>query len=135
MNHFLRTITACSMLIGASGWAAGGTAQPDPLLVKQYETNPSALSGKIGECKRMRNLDAALADVACVSAQVAINHRNTKMIKSTCNSADTFVFVPPGIQGKDIDKYLREHAPKADVLQACGMTTDSWLRKQLQEKR
>ncbi|RRR99873.1 hypothetical protein EIP75_23740 [Aquabacterium soli] len=129
MKNLLVIVAILGSIPGVVG--ATGSVSPDPVLVSRFSSNKSELSAKMAACKKLPNIDAVLADVGCVSAQAAVNQRQKKMIDAKCSSADTFVFVPSGLQGDELTAYLLAHAPSANVLSQCGLTQDQWVKSHL----
>ena len=107
--------------------SAQASAQPDEALVSRYEADRKQLEAKLAECKMKPDIAAVMADVSCMSAQKVINKRHQRMLASKCSSSDTFVYVPPGLSGKERASYLEQHAPSEKVLRACGQTKETWL--------
>jgi hypothetical protein len=129
MKNLLIVVAFLGVIPGVV-WATGSVS-PDPVLVSRYSSNKNELNAKLAACKKLPDIAAVLADVGCVSAQTAVSQRQKKMIDTKCSSADTFVFVPPGMHGDELKAYLLAHAPSSDVLSQCGQTQDQWVRSHL----
>lgn len=129
MKDLFVVVAILGLIPGVVG--ATGAVSPDPVLVSRFSSNSNELSAKMAACKKLPNVAAVLADVGCVSAQTALNQRQKKMIDAKCSSADTFVFVPPGLQGDELKAYLLAHAPSAKALSQCGLTQDQWVKSHL----
>lgn len=106
-------------------------AKPDPGLVARYEANPKELTDKLSEYKAKTDPVTFLTDVSCVSAEEVLKRRERKNLASKCSGAETFVFVPNGLKGKELEAYLLKRTPSDAAIKDCGQTKEQWMQAYL----
>lgn len=128
----LRTLLL-SLALMASPMAvfAATIAKPDPAMVARYGSDAKALDAKLAECGSRKDMAAALSDVACMSADEASRVAERKNLASKCNAADTFVYIPGTLKGKEYEDYVIKRAPSDAQLKNCNQTRAQWVRDKL----
>lgn len=120
-----------ALICPLSSFAEQVTAKPDPNLIARYEANPKELETKLAECKSKNDPVSFLTNVSCVSAEEVLMRRERKNLASKCSGVETFVFVPNGLKGKELETFLLKRAPSDAVLKDCGQTKEQWMQEYL----